>query len=411
MWKFVALVVFVLIYFNADANAQLPELSPRQLELYNKIVKLNQELQQEQSIVEITNFIMDPKSSNYDKYLGYMFKAHTYKSVFNYSKTTTNLDLALEYGLKTPYAEILTNHVTAEKSFVYFDTQDFDKAQEMIEKLRKSDYKHLNGGAKSWVLMQEGYIAMLNKNYLHAQNLLDSAEAIILSSSPKDVTNIYGKKIQLYHEMGRFDQRDSLFHFAVEFARIEKQIKYEMYLFEVMKNIFTESKDYEKAHFYQVKFDSLNAVFDALNRNEAIHDVEKSIEDLEHEKEKNKSLKEKYFLSALVLSFVLLSVISLLLYRKNKAKRIKLEKENAIIRASVEQLSQKIENQENPSPDYTKYGFTERQIEVIQLVQQGKSNKEIAEVLFISENTVKYHLRVIYESLNIKKRIDLSKFK
>jgi len=45
-----------------------------------------------------------------------------------------------------------------------------------------------------------------------------------------------------------------------------------------------------------------------------------------------------------------------------------------------------------------------REGEVLQLVAQGATNKEIAESLFISENTVKTHLRSIMEKLHLANR-------
>ena len=49
--------------------------------------------------------------------------------------------------------------------------------------------------------------------------------------------------------------------------------------------------------------------------------------------------------------------------------------------------------------------LTEREISILQLVTEGKTNKEIASSLFISENTVKIHLRNILEKLHLKNRI------
>lgn len=45
-----------------------------------------------------------------------------------------------------------------------------------------------------------------------------------------------------------------------------------------------------------------------------------------------------------------------------------------------------------------------RQIEVVGLIAQGRTNREIAEQLTISENTVKSHTRAIFEALGVRTR-------
>lgn len=49
--------------------------------------------------------------------------------------------------------------------------------------------------------------------------------------------------------------------------------------------------------------------------------------------------------------------------------------------------------------------LSEREMEVLQLVSQGLKNREIAERLFISENTVRTHLRNILDKLHVQNRI------
>ena len=57
-----------------------------------------------------------------------------------------------------------------------------------------------------------------------------------------------------------------------------------------------------------------------------------------------------------------------------------------------------------------RYGITPREVEILTLVAQGYSNKEIAAELFISEGTVKNHLHHIMTKLEVRNRTELSIF-
>jgi DNA-binding NarL/FixJ family response regulator len=50
--------------------------------------------------------------------------------------------------------------------------------------------------------------------------------------------------------------------------------------------------------------------------------------------------------------------------------------------------------------------LTDRELQVLKLVAQGLSNREVAEQLFISENTVKNHVRNILEKLHLHSRME-----
>ncbi|MBQ2250197.1 MAG: helix-turn-helix transcriptional regulator, partial [Lachnospiraceae bacterium] len=51
--------------------------------------------------------------------------------------------------------------------------------------------------------------------------------------------------------------------------------------------------------------------------------------------------------------------------------------------------------------------LTEKEQAVARLAALGYKNEEIAGQLYISSNTVKYHLANIYKKLNIKNRVEL----
>jgi two-component system NarL family response regulator len=59
------------------------------------------------------------------------------------------------------------------------------------------------------------------------------------------------------------------------------------------------------------------------------------------------------------------------------------------------------ESQRLPAPR-----LTDREMEVLKLVAQGLNNRDIAKELFISENTVKNHIRNILEKLHLHSRME-----
>jgi DNA-binding CsgD family transcriptional regulator len=59
------------------------------------------------------------------------------------------------------------------------------------------------------------------------------------------------------------------------------------------------------------------------------------------------------------------------------------------------------------APNETKredLGLTRRELEILQLISQGMSNREIAQKLFVSENTVKTHSSRVLDKLGAKRR-------
>jgi DNA-binding CsgD family transcriptional regulator len=49
-------------------------------------------------------------------------------------------------------------------------------------------------------------------------------------------------------------------------------------------------------------------------------------------------------------------------------------------------------------------GITPRELEILELIAQGMSNREIAERLYVSENTVKTHSSRVFDKLGARRR-------
>ena len=58
---------------------------------------------------------------------------------------------------------------------------------------------------------------------------------------------------------------------------------------------------------------------------------------------------------------------------------------------------------------FTKYKFREREKEIVNMIIEGLSNKEISKSLFLSEGTVKNYISNIYIKTNVRNRVQLIK--
>lgn len=54
--------------------------------------------------------------------------------------------------------------------------------------------------------------------------------------------------------------------------------------------------------------------------------------------------------------------------------------------------------------------LTDREVQVVELISQGRSNRDIAAELFISENTVKNHVRSILDKLSLRSRTEVAMY-
>ncbi len=83
--------------------------------------------------------------------------------------------------------------------------------------------------------------------------------------------------------------------------------------------------------------------------------------------------------------------------------------ENLAVRRALKELREEIAKagREPEKVDLSVYHITEREVEVIGLVAEGMTNKEIAAKLSLSVNTVNNHMANIFTKTGVRSRIDL----
>jgi DNA-binding NarL/FixJ family response regulator len=71
--------------------------------------------------------------------------------------------------------------------------------------------------------------------------------------------------------------------------------------------------------------------------------------------------------------------------------------------ATAQLLKEFVSLAQNKAKDY---GLSNREMEVLQLLSEGKTNKEVAKALWISEQTVKTHVAHIFDKLGTSDRTE-----
>jgi DNA-binding NarL/FixJ family response regulator len=74
-------------------------------------------------------------------------------------------------------------------------------------------------------------------------------------------------------------------------------------------------------------------------------------------------------------------------------------------RATGAAPAEPVRNEVDESP-----GLTRRELEILKLVAEGHSNAELARMLWVTEQTVKFHLSNIYRKLDVSNRTEASRW-
>jgi DNA-binding CsgD family transcriptional regulator len=377
------------------------------IKLQEEILKFNNEQKYDHSIIRLDGIINDSKSQPIDIYNAYLQKALTYKRLFNYAEVLENLGEAKIWALKSPIKEKALSRIKVEELFINFDLMKFEEVQKQLVHITDKDVENLDHETKAFYIGLLAVMDMRNGNFLEAEHKLDESIKILEVHSPKDLPNIYRKKIALYGHLKNEEKALESYRLGVEFAEKYNTGVYKIGIHDAMSKYYQEVEDYKKAIYYHTVAVDEFSQYNTHNANDKLKVLERDLmmdrknTELEYEK------KVRIIMIALVIILLAFLILLYKLFRLNKVKRRLMESENIRMREELEKLSREINEKGEAKINLNSTNFTERQLQIIELVKQGKTNKEIGSILFISENTVKYHLKIIYNSLGIENRYDL----
>ena len=376
--------------------------------LHQDIARLNNDKKYKESIIKLEDIINSSKYTNFDKYHAYLEKSFTYKSLYNYSGAVENLNQALYIGQKTNRKEEVETTILVEKLFIAFDLQNDSKTNLYLSKIKPENLYLLNETTHAFYLSVLAVIDMRKDRLSEAEKKLDEAIELLKLENEKDLPNIYRKKVKLYSLLNDNQKAIEAYEKGLFYANKHNIRIYQIVMDESLTQFYIDKNDYKKALEFQQKVNKKRTDYNHVSQVGELNILEKDLLQKRKNLEVDYEKKLRIFFIATTIILAILVYVLIRLYKTNKAKGKLVERENIRMRKDLEELiSEKNNNSSRETINLTNYNLTSRQIEIIELVKNGKTNKEIAGLLFISENTVKYHLKIIYNVLNIDNRYEL----
>jgi len=199
--------------------------------------------------------------------------------------------------------------------------------------------------------------------------------------------------------------------------------------YEALVDYYTKIKDFKKAleaHKLATTFQD-SIVNEASQKSIISTQIEyetakkdKAIQQLATEKNQiQKSAKTNYnrLLFFIIGSAFVLILLGIFFYLYRRNSDLKLEQKNTELKnymLQINDLKDKVKTKSDKSKQqflekYSEFDLSKREIDVLTLISKGFSNNEIAEELFVSQNTIKTHIKNIYLKLDVKNRIQALK--
>lgn len=378
--------------------------------LDQEIGLLNDNHKYEESIIKLENIINARSSTAYERYQAYIQKSLTYKRLYNYIGALENLDLALIEGLKSKHKEEVETRVLMERLFIHFDLMEDEKFTALIKMVKVENLQYIKRETHAFYESILGHLQMKQDSLSAAKQHFDNAIRLLEEGNPRHLPNVYRIKVALYNKMNLPKRAIEAFDKGLYYAEMYNMDIYRIIMYETLLSYYVDNQDYKNAYLVQKKVSEQRTKYNAANRSGQLNILEKNLLQQRKDLEIAQQKKIKYLYAFVMVLLCILLFVFFKLFNRHKHRRLAVEQENKQILARIAKYM-KQETQAMTENSLAALNLSDRQLEIINLVCQGKTNKEIGVTLFISENTVKYHLKIIYDVVDVNSRDALKKIK
>lgn len=401
---FTGLYLFLLT--SSAGYAQTNSVQQLEQQVYN----LNNQLKYNESQALLLPLLQDDSLSADYKYQAAILLSYTYKRLLDYAATLKFLRIARKFAQQTSKQANYEAAIGAEEAFVLFDTHEYKKADSLMSLLEESDFQYINLENKSKLVMQQGYLLFLRKQYSQAEALYDKAIRLMRASTPCHLPMIYVKKMQLYQAINRLDQMQDALRQSTIYADSCHIIKYHLYAYEELLRIYQSRNDLLRVAITEKKLDSLTKLYAREQNIASLHEQKESILLNEKDKQIRQEHTSKNYLTLILTGMALMTLVLLGWLLNFQRQKRRAEREMSQMKTELATYLSQFKGITSGKQDTNAFSeevqkeLSKRQQEVLEYMATGMSNKEIASALFISENTVKFHIKNIYQLLAIKDR-------
>ncbi len=452
------LTLFLILIFTINGYSQ-KKIEFKEKSTYNHLKELTILSETNiplffKKIDSISKYIPNQDKQLFDIESNYL-KGCAYRNIRDFEKLTYHFEKTKELAIKYGYRQYLAE-VHREMGDEYIDSDDYKKAIENYEEASKI-YKEFNNEEGVIKCIYEGFIENLQgkyqesnrklkkllptfkkinpiyldalstiaQNYMELKNI-DSA-FVYVNKMPLDSVfdiNNYNYQnhkdfvyVRYYIEKGN-SKKASYYNQKINKLRnLVEEEETSIYYFQNEIDIAILSKNKAKEKNYR---DSLSIAYEARLKTlekSKVYNTEKFIALEKDVKTKESSFfKTKLFLISTIVLFLFTIILG---YRFNHKKKQEQEKVISNMQLELQKMIVDLEKSNTTKTENTttdtrileltkKHELTDRESDILFHIIKGYNNKQIADELFISINTVKYHTKNLYEKLDVKKRAEIT---
>lgn len=376
---------------------------------YNNIEKMSEHHKKACELTEKVSAILDPEDN-------WTFGAPSVLYMFHREIGKLSEEIKIMKEAMPYYNKLTNNHGNSAEDVmeaeIFFNSFEFENAEISVHKANHKLNNNMKSGLKICIIFLKIKMEILNGNYLDAIKELEKARQDIIDKNlyiyihTLDLCEAYvycllnqPQRIPDWIVQGDFNDTALLFPAVPALNMIygsallvkneyKKIIGISEYL-EQIANVFPNiiCNIYNNIHLAA-------AYHKTFNNDKAIVYLKKALDI---------AIPDKIYIpfveNASYIYSMLEELVNYNLYKEQILKILDISKKYIEARDSI--------IKENFSKNSTR--LTEKEIETAELAAKGFTNKEIAQKLFISENTVKLRLKNIFGKLNIKSRSELRK--